>query len=344
VAAAALISNTLHVFIIVYAMSAVVYFVISKKIAISWCEYDKNTNELPEVMKKRVNKHVKIVMINTLLLFLITNESELLFLKYFSTDEDLGYFKVAHRLAFAIALLIPGIFEGVMLPLMSGSIAHSKEKAVQKFAQSIRYVLIMALPSAVFCAIFAKDIIYVLYGADYDSAAMPFAMLAFTCCICSIASVPTSYLLSVDKQSLILKVMLYGTVLKLGLDYYLVSKYGLYGAAVAFSISFTFMFLANLIIAMKHLGVGFPWLHVFKVIATTLISVGVIYLVDYVGIEAKLLNIFISAIAFTISYIIFSIMMRCWINEELQILRNVIKDKNITFLKPVDHLLSWAQK
>jgi O-antigen/teichoic acid export membrane protein len=343
VASAALISNTLHAFIIVYVLSAGVYYIVSRIIVLRWCEYEVNTIELPVVMKERVNKHVKIVMINTLLLFLITNESELLFLKYFASDEDLGYFKVAHRLALAIALLVPGIFEGIMLPLMSGSIAHSKDMAILKFTQSMRYVLWLAVPAGVFFAIFSKDIIFILYGAAYEPAVLPFTILALTCCFCSVASVPTSYLLSVDKQSLILKVMLYGTALKLSLDYYLVSKYGLYGAAIAFSIAFSFMFLANLIIAMRHLGVSFPWLHWGKIITATLIAVGSVYLVKYFPLENALVGLIVSAIVFAITYFISSLFLQCLQDQEVQSIRGLIASKNLKILKPIDWLLSSAQ-
>jgi O-antigen/teichoic acid export membrane protein len=324
-------------------LSAGVYYIVSRIIVLRWCEYEVNTIELPVVMKERVNKHVKIVMINTLLLFLITNESELLFLKYFASDEDLGYFKVAHRLALAIALLVPGIFEGIMLPLMSGSIAHSKDMAILKFTQSMRYVLWLAVPAGVFFAIFSKDIIFILYGAAYEPAVLPFTILALTCCFCSVASVPTSYLLSVDKQSLILKVMLYGTALKLSLDYYLVSKYGLYGAAIAFSIAFSFMFLANLIIAMRHLGVSFPWLHWGKIITATLIAVGSVYLVKYFPLENALVGLIVSAIVFAITYFISSLFLQCLQDQEVQSIRGLIASKNLKILKPIDWLLSSAQ-
>ena len=129
VATAAILSSTLLAFVIVYVLSAIVYLLVSRKITLGWCQFETNDEQLSVEMKYRIKKHVNIVMINTLLLFLITKESELLFLKYYAEGEDLGLFKVAHRLGFAIALLLPGIFEGIMLPLMSGSIAKSKDVA-----------------------------------------------------------------------------------------------------------------------------------------------------------------------------------------------------------------------
>jgi len=344
VIAAALISDTLLVFVIVYALSAIVYLLVSRNIALSWCEFESNDLQLPDQMKKRIKKHVTIVMINTLLLFLITKESELLFLKYYSDGDDLGFFKVAHRLGFAIAMLLPGIFEGIMLPLMSGSIAKSKEMAVTRFTESLKYVMIMAIPSALFCSIFAHEIIFVLYGEEYSRAVMPFVILVATCCICSIASVPTSYLLSVDKQSLILKVMLVGTALKLSLDFYLVSQYGLMGAAFAFSISFTFMFLANLFIATRHLGASFPWQQLFKVVFAAVVCIGAILIIPETIYPNEFLKLAISSIIFALLYLLMTLLLRCWRNEEIKYIRGKMAATNLVALKPLDVLLSWASK
>jgi len=344
VIAAALITNTLLAFVIVYALSAIVYLVVSRKIALSWCKFESNDVQLPKQMKSRIKKHVSIVMINTLLLFLITKESELLFLKYFADGEDLGFFKVAHRLGFAIAMLLPGIFEGIMLPLMSGSIAKSKEMAVTRFTESLKYVMIMAIPSALFCVFFAQEIIFVLYGDEYSRAVTPFMILAATCCICSVASVPTSYLLSVDKQSLILKVMLVGTALKLGLDFYLVSRFGLMGAAFAFSISFTFMFLANLVIAMRHLEAKFPWQQLLKVILATGISIGAILIIPEKLFANEFVKLVISSIVFALIYLLMTLLLRCWRKEEISYVRNKLAETNVVVFKPLDALLSWASK
>ena len=343
VIAAALISNTLEGFIISYVLSSIVYLLVSRTIVLSWCKYDQSDSELPKEIKSRINKHVKIVMLNTLLLFLITNESELLFLKYFADGDDLGYFKVAHRLAIAIALLVPGIFEGILLPLMSRSIAESQEMAHLRFTQCIKYVMLMALPAAVFCVFYSSEIINILYGSEYDSAIQPFAILVATCCICSVSSVPTSYLLSVDRQSLILKVMLIGTVLKLGLDYYLIKSYGLYGASIAFSMSFSFMFLANLFLAMKHLKVAFPMLYFGKVILATMISAAFVLLIKIIFIQNEVASIIISAIIFSVVYINLSLLLRCWRADEIQFFREFISKKNNSVLKKLDGYLGWVE-
>jgi O-antigen/teichoic acid export membrane protein len=343
VATAAILSSTLLAFVIVYVLSAIVYLLVSRKITLGWCQFETNDEQLSVEMKYRIKKHVNIVMINTLLLFLITKESELLFLKYYAEGEDLGLFKVAHRLGFAIALLLPGIFEGIMLPLMSGSIAKSKDVAAVRFNESIKYVMILAIPAAFFCAIFSKDIIFILYGDEYSRAVIPFMILVSTCCICSIASVPTSYLLSVDKQSLILKVMLVGTVLKLSLDYYLVSRYGLLGASFAFSISFLFMFVANLVIAMKHVGVNFPWLQMLKLLLASLVSVGLIFLIPDLG-QPPLVGLAVSGIVFSGIYFSMTLLLRCWRKQEVSFVREKLATSNLSVLKPLDALLEWAAR
>jgi len=132
--------------------------------------------------------------------------------------------------------------------------------------------------------------------------------------------------------------------LKLGLDYYLIKNYGLYGASLAFFISFSFMFLANLYLAMRHLKVRFPMLYFCKVILVTMISSVFVLLIKTLFIQNEIASIVISAITFTIIYITLSILFQCWRADEIHYVRASISKKNNAAFKMLDKYLHWAEE
>ena len=340
--AAAYYFNSLHAFLAAYIISSLIFFIISKTVVQKQCVVQEAQNTISNELKSRINKHVKIVMLNTLLVFIITKDSELLFLKYFSTPEELGLFKVSHRLSTGVALLLPGIFGAIMLPLMSASVAQSKEVVAARFISSIKYILIIALPAALFFVRFSEEIILLLYGENYIQAVIPFSIIVFTCCVCSIGTVSSSYLLSIDKQSLLFRIVIIGTIVKLVLDYFLVSKYHLMGAVVAFSFSIFLMFISKKILAMRMLGLKFPWGHASRILLAGSASILLIDLIpDTIPV---LVYLGVSAIFYFVSFLFLSIMLKLWGKEELSFIRNKTSMKKYTVLTPIDKLLAWASK
>ncbi|QMU61458.1 MAG: oligosaccharide flippase family protein [Gammaproteobacteria bacterium] len=321
--------SSLTAFVFVYVLSGLIYLIISKYFTLKWCKHHGQQKLISNKLSKRIKNHVSIVLLNTLLIFLITKESELLFLKYYAEPDDLGYFKVAYMIGFAIALLLPGLFDAILLPLMSGSIAKSKQVAASRFISSIKYILLLAVPASIYFSASAKDIILLLYGESYQPAVVPFQMIVFACCIYSIGSVATSYLLSVDKQTIILRITILGTIVKLVLDYYLIKNYSLVGASIAFSLSLFFMFIVTMIVAIKSLKVRLPIIHIIKVIMATIFSFFIMNLIPTQSFE--ILNLFFTATLFLFSYIIFSLMLRCWGKEEINYIRQSMNTTKYVF-------------
>ena len=337
---AAYFFDSLEAFILIYIIVSSVYLLVSMNVVKKFCVFDKSNLKLPSSLKTRIKKHSSIVMITTLLTFLVTRESELLFLEIFASDQDLGFFKVAHRLGFTIALLLPGIFSGILLPLMSSSVATSREITASRYLASFKYVAILAFPAAFFLVIYANHIITILYGEEYSAAIIPFMIIVGACCLTSFGAISSSYLLSIDKQNVILKITIFATFIKLSLDYLLIVNYQLIGAAAAFAISNFVIFLAILIYSLRQLGLSLPYFHFVKLITASIIASGVSLLMPEVMNE--IIYIFCVGIIFVVIYGVLTLVMKCWAREELYFLCEKIDATNFKLLVPLSRFLRWS--
>ena len=101
---------SLPVFVIVFAVSGVVYFLVSQ-----WRvrRILQDTNDapvsLPADLESRLGHHLRIVAISIVLGSIGSSEIELLFLNILATPSDAGMFKVANALAMGAALLASGV-------------------------------------------------------------------------------------------------------------------------------------------------------------------------------------------------------------------------------------------
>ena len=86
-------------------------------------------------------------------------------------------------------------------------------------------------------------------------------------------------MLSIDKQSTILKLTLITTIIKIALDFYLINKYQLIGATLVFSISNIFIAFTALVISVKHLEIKLLYFHLIKILFAALIALSVTYIV-----------------------------------------------------------------
>ena len=199
---------------------------------------------LPPALLARVKRHMRLTALTVTLGFLAGSEIEVVFLKMYSSEDSAGQFKVAYQLAMGAALLVPGVFGAVLLPMMASALKQGAEVAAQRFVASTRYLALLAAPLVAFGVVFATAIVGVLYGTAYAPAAPVFAACLVGGSLLTITQGGSSLLISADRQGSILAMVSIMAVLKIALDAVLVIHYGLLGATVAY-----------LVVSFLHMGV-----------------------------------------------------------------------------------------
>jgi len=204
-----------------------------------------------------------------LLMSVVWDRSELVFLRYYSGLRQIAFYSVSFTLANNL-LVIPRTFGGATgITLMVESARDPKRiKNIVKTAS--RFLLLVVFPVHLGAAAIAAQALGFAYGTKYIEA-IPVVIIA------SILSIPRAFqelaevlLRAADRQKQILIWFTITGILNIGLDWYLIPLYGAVGAAWGNGLSQTFGILAIWFQARRYYEIGFPLGAAFKLLAAGL--------------------------------------------------------------------------
>lgn len=156
---------------------------------------------------------------------------DIFFIGYFMTAKDVGIYRPVVILA-SVLWFIPQALTYLLFPIMNQLLAEGRKQEFYEIAQrTLKYVLYTNLPLITFLIIFSSYIIKFLYGPEFTAGVLPFTLLAVgRMGQCLFVSFP--HILRSKKKTIILMIIaLAGMSLNLILNYFLVPRWGLEGAA-----------------------------------------------------------------------------------------------------------------
>lgn len=221
-------------------------------------------------------RHIQTASWIAVLNFIVLRQSELFFLNIYSTPDVMAYFNVGFTLANAAMTLVPGIYNPILMPLMARINQSDSLQIEHQLKLSLRYMFQLIIALLFPICYFAADIFNLLYGMQYLNAVFPFQVIISCVAFKSLSDCTNAYLWSQNKQSLMLKLIILGSVVTLGLDYYFIKHYQLSGALFAFSISTLFFVGLNLALVMRKLQSNVEWSVYFKTVFSGGIAILVI--------------------------------------------------------------------
>jgi len=151
-------------------------------------------------------------------------------LSYMKGDEVVGWYNAAYRLML-IFLIVPSIFNLAIFPTMSRLYVQSKKDLKYTFEQYLRYMIMLGLPLGVGVTLFARLIILLIYGTEYEASIKPLQILVWSAVFIYLSSPFSRVLEVVGKQSLITKITALGALLNVSLNLVFIPKFSLYGAS-----------------------------------------------------------------------------------------------------------------
>ncbi len=313
--------SELSTFVNIYFIVSFFYWLISY-----YYSAQLNKNEFEKVKQKqysdlplgRINHHLKVVSINSVIGFIVVGQSELFFLKHFANNEVIGFFNIGYVLAGAAMMLVPGVYSSVLLPIIARSVADPKGTPDKTVKQSTRYIYILSILVAFPLAVFAEDVVTILYGDGFDQAAWVFRIFILVAVIKNFRESINAYLMSSDRQSFLLKVTLWGLVASLLLDFVLIKEFSLIGAVVAYcivNISITLFLMIHTYNKLK------AWPNWFKLIKATLIGGACAFLAAVVAnSNNSVLMCIIGGGLYVALFIPFIVMFNCFEAEDYAVM------------------------
>ena len=303
-------------FIVVYTIVSILYC-LAVVFLLKGTFDNKASDELDPVLRKRISAFIKVVSVNVILGFIIYKQSELAFLKLFATSEDVAFYNVGFILASSSMLLVPGIFSGLLLPLMSKAGVQKDGGVPRKFLSSTRYLIFLSLPVAVIGVILSQDIIVLLYGEEYTPSSIVMSVCLVSSGIAVSSHAAVSYFISSDNQRYIMKLFMIVALLNIALDTVLIKMFGLAGAYWA-------NLTASLILSgflidecRKALDVRLEYSSYLKLLFVSLVAAIPLWL--SVSLTADMVLLLLSLFIYAPAYIVGSIVLRCWSKEDYRL-------------------------
>lgn len=262
-----------------FTISSLVFWWISRRQVAALLPPAQPREPLDLDMRRRLRSYTALVAVTVAVSFITASEVEVLFLTMFDSSASAGQFKVAFQLSNGALLLVPGVFGALLLPMMANALAQGQEVANRRLAMSTTYLAALAAPLAAFGVVFARDIIALLYGQAFSPAAAAFAWCLAAGAFSTLSGAASGYLLGSDRQRVQMMAVLACSLVKVGLDVFLIRRYGLPGAVAAFSATSVLTGTLVIGLALHYSGARLEWGRIARVLAAAGAAAGAAWVV-----------------------------------------------------------------
>ena len=223
---------------------------------------------------KEINPRLSITKLKQMLLFglpyvpssiahWVLALSDRYFLQIFSTSQELGLYSLGYKFGVIISSLLVGPFTLVWQPFVA-SIVNDK-KAKQIYASVFTYFILIAVFIVLVLSLLSKEAIAIMATAPFHDAyeVVPLIALSYLAQGCYFVFEAGVFL--AKKTKYVPVVIGMAAIVKFGLNYLLIPRYGMMGAATATLISFAIMPVAMFFISKKFYPISYEFGRVAKI-------------------------------------------------------------------------------
>lgn len=326
----------------VFVVSSLIFYVTSQRQIAGLVQAPTPGAALAPELIARVHRHMKFTAGIVAIGFFVASEVEVLFLNLYADPGAAGQFKVAYQLATGAALLVPGVFAALLLPMMANALSQGQVVAGRRFVASTAYLTLLAAPLVAFGLVFSDAVIGLLYGQAYAAAAPVFAACLAVIAIVTTTQGGSSLLISADHQGHILAISLVCGVLKISLDAVLIARYGLHGAVIAFIAVSMLGAVAVMWQAIRISGVAPDWSRMLRIwMAALLAGLLVLPMRDHLPAIAQIV---LGTVVLSLAYGVMTLLFGCWNRGDIEYLQQIHQRLAGSRPRAGARLLAWAHQ
>ena len=159
-------------------------------------------------------------------------KADILLLSFLCGDLQVGYYSAASRLIES-ARFIPWALSFPLYPLLSKGFAEGRPEIHELQARAAGLLLAVGLPIAALSSVFSREIIMLLYGAEFAPAAAALKWLAWAVPLMYVNILFCFSAYAQDRQRQVMWLMSGMFVFNIGFNVWAIPAYGITGAAVS---------------------------------------------------------------------------------------------------------------
>jgi O-antigen/teichoic acid export membrane protein len=232
-------------------------------------------------------------------------------------DYAAGLYNSSYKLINVLGLFY-SIHTAVVFPVMSKF--YKKEKGLLNisFEKSIKYLLIITIPLAIFTTFYSKEIIVLFFGPSYILSSTILEILIWTICFLFINGACSIFLNASYKELAVTKIYSIAAIFNVIINLILIPIYSYNGAAIATVLSDVLIFILAFYVISK---IGYRpkkslIYDVFKVIIASIILAIVLYLSD--------LSLFIGVLIAIVVYLVAILLLRTIDEDDKYIVKEIL--------------------
>ncbi|MDQ7032932.1 MAG: oligosaccharide flippase family protein [Desulfonauticus sp.] len=185
----------------------------------------------------------------------IYSYADIFFLGTIKGPEDVGIYRIAHRLSFIIVLLTISI-NVALSPTIAGLYAKGEKRLLESIiVKRTRILFLLTLPFTLLFVIWGSPLISIIFGREFSPAAKPLCVLLIAQMIV-VAMGPVRDLLNLTGYEYVtVRGLIFSMILIIPLCFILIPQWGAMGAALASSINMVVVEFILTIQAIKLTGI-----------------------------------------------------------------------------------------
>ena len=241
------------------------------------------------------------------------------FLNYYSTTHEVGLYNLAYNFGNIITVLIATPIS-LIWPAMYLSVKEHKN-AKEFYSRSLVYFLGVSLFFFLGVSLLAKDVIQIVSNEEFWNAYLVLPILVLTYSLWSMRKIINVAVIIKRKTEGTAYINIIGAVVAVGLNFLLVPRYGMMGAAYATFITYIVVIVLMFIYNQKLMRLNYEWKRILKLLSVT----GAIF---FIGYYVRFNNLIISIIFKTIIVLLFPILLyavKFYTKGEFQKIKEIFK-------------------
>jgi O-antigen/teichoic acid export membrane protein len=194
-----------------------------------------------------------IYMVNVF--FLLLNLSDRFFLNYFLSPTEVGLYSFGNKMGSVVMI---GVITPFSIAVVPYALSIAKEKDFKKiFSKIMKYFLIFLISLSLCIFYFSKEIILVMSNVSYVDASGIIGPVLLSSIFYGLYYNLSIAIDIVEKTYLSTIVVVTGAVVSIGLNYYTIPLFGMYGSALASCISNGVLFLLMYFFCQRHFPIHY---------------------------------------------------------------------------------------
>ena len=257
------------------------------------------------------------------ILSMVIGWTDTFMLGYFCTSFEVGVYNAALPTSKLLSVVLSPIGQ-IFGPVIVGLYAKNRINELRRTYSSVtKWIFSLVFPGFLLMALFSEKVLIILFGDVYISGSNALGILAFGVLITAIVGPASLIITAYGRTKIIMWCSLLGASVNVFLNFFLIPKYGINGAAVATGFSLALTTILHLIFAYRIGGVQpFGWGYV-KPLFASIVAVAVVYVVVQYVIGVSVISLVMMLFVFGLLYFFLLLVMKGFDKEDLMVMRAV---------------------